>query len=262
VDYIVQDWHTIHEDRTVAANSNTGSSTTNSMLRLTLNDLLNAQSPGGATDQVGNKFYGIGGIKTALGPSVIVYDADAGAIMPNTQYSVDYANGTISMNGVPPNEHVRVYYHSSFDWAISVLKPAANYTVTESAGVTQDKPTDTGQAIWDGVSGSASFGNLYFPQVDNGRMVQIGGTVTYSNPANATNPVTVPVSDLETLTLQPGQTLLSVSLLSAVGAPSGSTFVSAAPTVTGASLTARVIWREQDLWRHRDITTVQLPSGK
>ncbi len=269
VDYIVQDWHTIHEDRTLGEQtSESQNSLSSTTVRMTLKNLLKLN----ASDTNGVTYNGIANVGAA-GSDVLVYNLDTFARIPQGtatgEFSTDYADGAITLYGLQTGTHIRVFYHAEDNWGLAVLKPAASYTVINAtANSNSDTPQNTAQAILDlGTNGSAA--NLYLPACDIGRSVQIGGTLVYTSAStNGGATQTVALSYL---------TPLSAPINGGVGAPAvidltkavpGSLPTDAvfstttSPTVSGASITARAIWLQtRGVWRSRDVTTVDLPSG-
>ena len=259
VDYIVQDWHTIHEDKTVGSQSSgSNGAQANSVVRLTLTHLLD----NGFVDTTGIKYTGIAG----LGTGILVYDLDTFQPILQTptngaHYLPDYANGTITLYGYPVGTHVRVYYHAENYWGLTVLKPAASYSVeTVAANGGSDTPSNTGEAILD-----VGKGYLYFPVCDIGRQVEIGGTAYYTSGGVTQS---VPLNYLATLASAPGSTAAAPAQVSLIDAAQGAIPTAATitatttPTAVGASLTARAIFRQNNQWRSRDVTTVDLPTAQ
>jgi hypothetical protein len=253
VDYIVSDWHTIHEDRTVGAQSNvTGANTGTSTSRLIFNHLLNI----GSKDQLNNTFYGIGKSFSdqVLPQSVVVFDLDTfEELTRGSDYTVDTDNGAITFTNYPAGAHVRIFYHPADDWGVSVLKPAAAYVV--QAGTSATSPS-----IGEVVDGDAANPYvLYFPKCDRDRQVQIDGTVSYTLSGT---PTTATISQLVTVEPAAGITAPNSIAVAVPTVPITATSLTWNKlTVSGASLTVRVIWREEANWRHRDVTTVDVPNA-
>ncbi len=250
VDYLVNDWHIIHEDRTVGALSgstvygNAGGGS--SVLRLTLNHLLQS----GSNTSDGAQYAGI----AHGGSPLLVYDLDTFApLAAGTDYTVNYDTGTVTVLNKPQGTHLRIFYMPANDWGVTTIKPAAVYTQDPNTGDTT--PAADGEFV-----ATSTSSKITFPATDANEQVQITATMTFLNTLTSqTQTVSVHEMDQIGTTGAPFVDLTDSNHASLI--PANCTFQSmTVSSVLGASLTVRTVYRERGDWRNRDITTVDLPS--
>jgi Tfp pilus assembly protein PilV len=254
INYNTYDWHIISEDRLVTSQTGT--------TRLSLTNILSAKASDLFTDNK-TKYAGLftfsdsatspgTGISyngTAGDPDFIILDMDTGTqLVYGTDYTVNYPDGSVSFLANSPNtfanDHLRLFYHPANDWAVALSRAPVAFRADTS---TTDQTAFTPALSTYVVSGTT----IYFPLVDVGKQIDIRYSyVSTSGP-------TVTTQGLYTITSMSGTTAgvnLSSTTLDTY-LPSGVTNITPL-SVKGVSLSAIVIWNQNQIWHTRTVSTV------
>lgn len=295
INYSAADWHVIHEDHTLGIDGGQ-----NPTVRLYLKDIYqigsalpdNSLYTGIVNGMTSPTDVEVVDLDNGQATSDTGHPA---SLVPD----VDYNNGVVTFPSAAAGDHVRILYKATGDWGMAVIKAPASYTQRPFGGLQgspdapppdQTAPGQAAPAAGTAIppvgtfeieqSGGQNTTRLLFPGTDIGKQVRITNVV-----AAVTNQGNVTYHDANVRTIQPDPTATYdvvmnghdvvehlrgyVDLASGTTPanpdgnlgvlPTGSTIVSVG-SVVGSSITARVIWKDRNNWRYRDVTTLVAPA--
>lgn len=291
INYSAADWHIIHEDHTLGETLGQ-----NPTARLSLKDLYqlgqslpdNSLYSGIVSGMANPSDFDVIDLDTGQATS----DTASPASLRPTE--VDYNNGVMTFPGAASGDHVRILYRASGDWGLAIIKAPSTYTQRAYAGgQAGDAPppdtTATGQSVPGAgtaippvgtyeieQSGGQTTTRLLFPGTDIGKLVRIGNIL-------GSNGITYHDASVRTIQPDPTSTydvvvngndvvehLRGYVDLAATGTtianPDGNlgvlptspaqVTISSVGSVSGVSITARVVWKDRTAWRYRDVTSL------
>lgn len=272
INYAAADWHIIHEDHTLGTTALEAPT-----VRLTLPNLIQL---GDALPD--NTIYGgiVSGMASPTDIDVVDLDTGQSSADVNPPASltptVDYNNGVVTFPTSASGSHVRILYKATGDWGLAIVKAPSTYQVqlinpNSNGGLPPSPypaPTPSTLPVCYVAQGTTNPSYLYFPPTDEGKMVQITDVVGSNG---------VLYSDARVRMIEPGPTVggtpkygfvdLAYNQTDPSNDPDGDKGVlpsgvgiSSVGSVTGASITARVVWKDRSNWRFRDITTLTAPA--
>jgi hypothetical protein len=153
----------------------------------------------------------------------LVADNYSGGVVP-------FTSGVLSALPGSAGVHLRVCYRAQSDWGLAVYKSPFSYMPGAPAT----------QAATYSIAGNT----LQFPVTDLGKLVQISGVLGSDGHI---------YNDGQLWPIGPGGTVSLSGVL-----PSGVNITSV-NSILGASVMARVVWKERSQWRHRDVTSLIVP---
>jgi hypothetical protein len=174
-----------------------------------------------------------------------------------------YSTGTIYVNPLrlKPGAQIRVLYKGDGDWGVAMQKAYSQYTPEIAGGAVQTRPA-VGSFSTYGVDMAAT--SIWFPLCDLNKSVTVTLQVTQANGdvvRLAPTQMTIDQPDVAN-----GYAWIKV----APYLPTGTSAWSVAGTITGVSVKARVIWKDENRtnttgptngWRVQDLDTYLTPGA-
>jgi hypothetical protein len=280
ISYNTFDWHIVHEDHTLGNTNQQGPT-----VRLILKNIFQI---GQALSD--NSLYT--GIVTGMNNPLDVYALDLNSGQTIAPNSIDYNNGVVTFPQTAGGDHVRIFYKATGDWGLAIIKAASAYAQKPYSTAANADPVPPDQTAPGQAAPAAGFPippigmyeiespggqpttRLLFPGTDIGKLVRI---------ENVTGSNGVVYRDANVRTIQPdpvssyavsmnghfvvehlyGVVDLTYNPINPPTDPDGNLGVlpagvniSSVGSVVGASITARVLWKERDVWKSRDMTTL------
>lgn len=257
INYDVLDWHIIRDDRLIP------SAPTN--VKLTLGSVL---SKGSRLDD--NTVYQglVHGVSHASNPDFVAINLDNGQTLnqdpDNPDYRVDYTAGVVRvLNPELRQSNLRFFYQASGNWAAQVVKPYELYSARLHPNISW-KEYYVGDSNPD-QPGVGSPKRIYFSLSEAGKSVLLEEVhiIDANGEAQTLDGITAQISKSPEVG---GINLCYIDLSSA--SPTGlqrldsSVYGYAVRNVRGASLRARVVWREQGALRRSELETVLMREAE
>jgi hypothetical protein len=219
------------------------------------------------------------------GASVFDLDNSNGSNLAPGQFAVSYQNGYITLpDGVGTtspstsawtaivHQHVRVFYEGDYDWAVALQKGPSLYTRNDSGLMPLTGAPLPKYSLLAGQYAIDANGNIYFPRSDAGQSVELMdisyqdttgkqyqiGTLTLSIADSANSTYADDTLDNPSSGVRMGGDTQE-NLLNSLTVDSNSTLQINSikiGAVQGISARSLVVWKERNLWKSREVTTI------